>query len=316
VRSKADVHVHTRYSGFGQYGVITFPESVCPPEAVVDEARRKGMRVLCITDHDSVRGALRAREYAKRFDDLEVVIGSEISAAEGEVIGLFIEEEVPQGLPVRETIDRIRAQGGLVVAPHPFSCHVPALRDLVDELEIDGFEVLNGGHLDGYANDVAKNHAMNGRWARLAGSDAHSTGQIGCCYTTFEGETAEDLYKAILAKATAAEGEVATLQMGIKWTVQVVLNTDLLILRSLFHPLKSDDPEDPLVKKINIMRGENKLAALISSSIYLTPPIPILTGVTGVKVMRKLNRSNGFHQDGVSRRNNGHGLGRPGPRRP
>jgi len=108
----------------------------------------------------------------------------------------------------------------------------------------------------------------------------------------------------------------ATLQMGIKWTVQVVLNTDLLILRSLFHPLKSDDPEDPLVKKINIMRGENKLAALISSSIYLTPPIPILTGVTGVKVMRKLNRSNGFHQDGVSRRNNGHGLGRPGPRRP
>ncbi len=87
--SKADVHVHTRYSGFGQYKAITFPESICRPEDVVDEARRKGIRVLCITDHNSVLGALRAREYAKRFPDIEVVVGEEITAEGREIIGLF-----------------------------------------------------------------------------------------------------------------------------------------------------------------------------------------------------------------------------------
>ncbi|MHC1680854.1 MAG: PHP-associated domain-containing protein [Methanomassiliicoccales archaeon] len=294
VLSKADVHVHTRYSGFGQYKAITFPESICRPEEVVDEARKKGVRVLCITDHNSVLGALRAREYAKKFSDIEVVVGEEITAEEGEIIGLFLGEGIPQGLPVRKTIERIRAQGGLVIAPHPFSCHVPALGKLVDELDIDGLEVLNGGHVDGYANDAAKKYAGNGRWAVLAGSDAHASAQIGCCYTTFEGETAEDFRKAILDKRTVTEGEVSTLQMGIKWIVQVVLRTDLLIFLSLFGPLKLDYPDDPLLNKINVMRGENKLLALITSSIFLTPPIPILTGVTGKKVMQRLNRTNSF----------------------
>ncbi len=292
--SKADVHVHTRYSGFGQYKAITFPESICRPEDVVDEARRKGIQVLCITDHNSVLGALRAREYAKRFSDIEIVVGEEITAKEGEIIGLFLREGVPQGLPVRETIERIRAQGGMVIAPHPFSAHVPALGRLVDELDIDGLEVLNGGHVDGYANEAAKRYAGIGKWAVVAGSDAHASAQIGCCYTTFEGETAEDFRKAILERRTAAEGEVSTLQMGIKWIVQVVLKTDLLIFLSLFGPLKLDYPDDPLLNKINVMRGENKLLALISSSIFLTPPIPILTGVTGRMVMQRLNRTNSF----------------------
>jgi hypothetical protein len=242
----------------------------------VDEARKRGIRVLCVTDHNTILGALRAREYAKRFMDIEVEVGEEITAKEGETIG------------------RIRDQGGLVVAPHPFSCHVPALGKLVDHLDIDGLEVLNGGHVDGYANEAAKKFAGKGRWAVLAGSDAHASTQIGCCYTTFEGETAEDFRKAVLSRKTAVAGEVSTLQMGIKWSVQVVLKTDLLIVLSLFGPLKLEYPDDPLLNKINVMRGENKLVALISSSIFLTPPIPIITGVTGVKVMQRLNQNNGL----------------------
>ena len=288
------MHVHTRYSGFSQYKAITFPESICRPEDVVDEARKKGIRVLCVTDHNSILGALHALEYAKRFTDIEVVVGEEITAEEGEIIGLFLREGIPQGLPVQETIDRIREQGGLVVAPHPFSCHVPALGKLVGQLDIDGLEVLNGGHVDGYANEAAKKYAGKGRWAVLAGSDAHASAQVGCCYTTFEGETAEDFRKAVLERRTAVAGEVSTLQMGIKWIVQVVLKTDLLIFRSLFGPLKFEHPDDPLVNKINIMHGENKLVALVSSSIFLIPPIPIITGVTGVKVMQRLNRTNSF----------------------
>jgi predicted metal-dependent phosphoesterase TrpH len=290
VLSKADVHVHTRYSGFGHIGPVTFPESISRPEDVVDIARRIGLRVLCITDHNSIRGAQRAQEYAKRYDDIEVVVGSEISAAEGEIIGLFLQDDVPKGRSVRETIDMIRAQGGLVVAPHPFSCHVPALGELVDELDIDALEILNGGHLDGYANEAARRHAQSGRWAVVGGSDAHALGQLGCSHTTFPGETVEDFRRAVLNRTTEARGRISSLDMGIKWTVEIVLKTDLLMLRSFFGLLEGDDPEDPLIRKINVMRGEMKLAALVSSMIFLTPPIPILTSVTGVKVMRELNR--------------------------
>ena len=288
--SKADVHVHTRYSGFGQFRAIKFPESISRPEDVVDIARKIGLRVLCITDHNSISGALRAREYAKRYDDIEVVVGSEVSTLDGEVIGLFLHQDVPRDLPARETIELIREQDGLVVAPHPFSCHVPALGKLVYELDIDALETLNGGHLDGYANEAAKNHATNGRWAVVGGSDAHALGQLGCSHTTFPGGTAEDFRKAILDHTTAPQGSISTLEMGVKWTIQIVLQADLLMFRSFFGLLEGDDPEDPIIKKVNSMKGEMTLAALLSSALFLTPPIPFLTSVTAVKVMEMMNR--------------------------
>ena len=287
--SKADVHVHTKYSGFGQYKALKFPESISRPEDVVDIARKIGLRVLCITDHNSVKGGLRAREYAKRYDDIEVVVGSEIKTIEGEVIGLFIEEDVPMNLPAVEAIENIHRQGGLVVAPHPFSRHVPALGPLVDELDIDALETLNGGHLDGYANAMAKEHAKCGKWAEVGGSDAHSIGQLGCSHTTFPGQTAEDFRRAILDRTTTAQGMISTIEMGVKWSVQMVLQADKLLIRSFFGILKSEDPDDPLTKKINSMSGEWKLGALLSSLFFLTPPVPFLTSVTGVKVMKFMN---------------------------
>lgn len=287
--SKADVHVHTRYSGFGQYKSLKFPESISRPEDVVEIARRIGLKVLCITDHNSIKGGLLAREYAKRYDDIEVVVGSEIKTNEGEVIGLFLEEDVPSCLPAVEAIDKIRRQGGLVIAPHPFSQHVPALGTKVDELDIDALEVLNGGHLDGFANAAAKKHAESGRWAVVGGSDAHSLGQLGCSHTTFPGFTAEDFRRAILNRTTAAQGMISTLEMGVKWSVQMVLQADKLLLKSFFGILEGDDPDDPLIKKINSMRGDRKLGALIASLFFLTPPVPFLTSVTTVKIMKFMN---------------------------
>ncbi len=287
--SKADVHVHTRYSGLGQFKALKFPESISRPEDVVDIARKIGLRVLCITDHNSVKGGLLARKYAKRYDDIEVVVGSEIITCDGEVIGLFIEEDVPRDMPAVEAIENIRRQSGLVVAPHPFSRHVPALGKLVDELDIDALETLNGGHLDGYANAAAKKHAQSGRWAEVGGSDAHALGQLGCSHTIFPGETAEDFRKAVLNKSTAALGMISTLEMGVKWSVQVVLQADKLMLKSFFGILKGDDPDDPLIQKINSMRGDRKLGALIASFFFLAPPMPFVTSITGLKIMKFMN---------------------------
>ena len=92
---KADTHVHTEYSGIARLGALKFPESVTTPEQQVDRARKNGMDVLCITDHDEIIGAFKAREYAKQFDDIEVVVGEEVTTADGEIIGLFLNERVP-----------------------------------------------------------------------------------------------------------------------------------------------------------------------------------------------------------------------------
>ncbi|MBQ8373458.1 MAG: PHP domain-containing protein, partial [Candidatus Methanomethylophilaceae archaeon] len=153
---KADTHIHTEYSGFSYLGVMKFPESVTSPEQQVDKARKNGMDVLGITDHDETRGAFIGQAYAKRFDDIEVIVGEEVTTADGEVIGLFLNEKIPKGLPVEETIDIIRSQGGIVIAPHPFSFHVFGLKERIFELDIDGFETINGGHPDRYSNAFAK----------------------------------------------------------------------------------------------------------------------------------------------------------------
>ena len=96
---KADTHVHTFYSGFNTLGLMSFPESVIPPEKQVDDARRRGLNVLCITDHNEVAGGFRAQEYAKQFDDIEVVVGDEVMCDEGEVIGLWLTEKPKKYLP-------------------------------------------------------------------------------------------------------------------------------------------------------------------------------------------------------------------------
>ncbi|MBO6084058.1 MAG: PHP domain-containing protein, partial [Candidatus Methanomethylophilaceae archaeon] len=171
---KADTHLHTQYSGFSKLGVMKFPESVLSPEMQVDKCRKNGMDVIAITDHDETRGAFIAQEYAKNFDDIDVIVGEEVTTHDGEIIGLFLTETIPEDLPVEETVDIIREQGGIVIAPHPFSYHVFGLKERILTLDIDGFETINGGHPDAYSNKFARMvmDKYPGRWADMSGSDA------------------------------------------------------------------------------------------------------------------------------------------------
>jgi predicted metal-dependent phosphoesterase TrpH len=289
--SKADVHVHTKYSGLAHFKFLKFPESASNPEDVVKIAKKVGLSVLCITDHNSIAGAVKAKEYAKNDPDIEVVIGEEVSTLDGEVIGLFLTEEIPMDLTAKETIQRIRDQGGIVLAPHPFSGHVFGIGNLIDSLDIDGIEVINGGHIDGISNDKALEHSKCGRWACVAGSDAHALGQLGCCSTMFEGRTAQDLRTAILNKTTQPVGTSTTLDRGIKWSIGVVLYADKLVLKSFFGMLKGEDPEDPVIKALKKLTPTKKIITLFGSLFYLTPPVPYLVGMTSEKVMKKWNHT-------------------------
>ena len=285
---RADTHTHTLYSGVGGYGALKFPESVTRPETMVDHARSKGLDVLCITDHDAVGGAFVGHEYAKRYDDIEVVIGEEVSTADGEVIGLWLNEEIPAGLTVEETIDIIRSQGGVTIAPHPFSFHVPALGDRIFNLDLDGIETLNGGHIDKYSNKMAKEvrNKYPNRWAELGSSDGHSTATVGYSWTEFEGNTADDLRKAILSKTTVPAGRPIPIDKGTLWSMEVVLSAGWMILKSLFKRLKPD-PTNPLVERIEKISTPKKVAAILGASVYIFPPIPFIASIASNQWLNK-----------------------------
>mgnify|MGYP005835650493 CR=1 FL=1 len=286
VQGKADVHVHTMYSGVHKMGFLRFPESVADPRDVVIRAKEAGLNVVCITDHNTTAGALKAVEAAKEIGGIEVVVGEEISTKDGELLALFISEEIPAGLSVEETIVRVRKQGGLTIAPHPFSLHCPALGAKLCELDLDGIEVLNGGHIDSYANAEAERMASSGCWARLGGSDSHYLKTIGMTYTNFNGTTAADLRRSIEEKTTSAGGVVIPMDKAIAWSVGVVLRSDVLMLRSLLH-LDKGETDDPIRLKVRSMWTSQKFLALVGSIIYLTPPIPFLVGMTSKRLLRK-----------------------------
>ncbi|MEA2198548.1 MAG: hypothetical protein QOJ25_2599, partial [Solirubrobacteraceae bacterium] len=103
-----DLHMHTDHS----YDCAT------PVEVLLAHARARGLGAIAITDHNEVSGAHEARAKAS---GVKVIVAEEVKTADqGEVIGLFIEEQIPRGLTLAETIAEIKRQGGLVYVPHPF----------------------------------------------------------------------------------------------------------------------------------------------------------------------------------------------------
>lgn len=277
MRSKVDTHVHTYYSGISNYKVLRFPESVTKPETQVDVARKNGMDLVCITDHDAVKGAFRAQEYAKTLDDIDVIVGEEVTTADGEILAYWINELIPPGLSAEETLDIIHGQGGVAVAPHPYSFYVPCLHDKIRELDLEGIETINGGHIDKYTNRMAQNVFFNnpGKWAAFSGSDAHSRYTTGFNWTEFEGEGEEDFRKAVLAKRTIPCGEPAPAFNQVQWSIEVVRGAQKMLGKALIGKLEAD-PDNPLISKMIAIEDIKKIAGIIGGYLYIIPPTPFL----------------------------------------
>jgi len=115
---RVDCHLHTVASG----------DAVLTLERLAERARQVGLDVVCITDHNVTSAAITATE---RDLGVRIIVGEEIRTPDGDVIGLFLTERIPYVLPLPEVTGRIRTQGGLVYAPHPFDlgrsslCHSP-----------------------------------------------------------------------------------------------------------------------------------------------------------------------------------------------
>ena len=153
-----------------------------PLEKIVSRCQEVGINCIAICDHGTAEGGLRMREIAP----FPVIVAEEILTPHGEIMGMFLEETIPSGLSVEQTISRIRAQGGLVCIPHPFDIfRQSALRsNVLEEIaeQIDIVEVLNSRYILGQSSTKALAFALKHGIAQSAGSDAHTPSEIGNAY--------------------------------------------------------------------------------------------------------------------------------------
>ena len=166
---KADLHTHTYFS----------PDSLTSPEKYVQTCVDRNINCVAVTDHGSIGGALAVEKLAS----FRVIIGEEVESSEGEIIGLFLQEEVPSGLSAEETVQRIKEQSGLVCIPHPFDRfrgeHLAEAALMRVLPQVDIIEALNSRTTFRRDNERAARFAQEHGLAMSAGSDAHSTRELG-----------------------------------------------------------------------------------------------------------------------------------------
>jgi predicted metal-dependent phosphoesterase TrpH len=219
-----DLHCHTNASF----------DSLSDPGSVVRAAATRGLTHLAITDHDRIDGALLARDAAPA--GLQVIVGEEVRTADGDLIALFLEHAVEPHRPARETIEAIRAQGGLVGIPHPFDKfrgsmlkdpRLEAMAQLVDWVETHNARVVGGS-----GNERAQEFAREMGLPGVAVSDAHSVLEVGVAYTALDSDP------------STPEGLLAALTK-----VELVPGRASYIVRTL----------TPVAKLINRARGNRRL---------------------------------------------------------
>jgi predicted metal-dependent phosphoesterase TrpH len=284
---RADLHTHTKYSGLSKVLFLSLPDSISEPKDVVRTAESKGLDVLCVTDHNSIRGGLEARKVAKT---VEVVIGEEVLSSDGEVLGLFLNEDVPKGLTAEETIDRIHAMDGVAVAPHPFSSHCSALGDRVLELDLDGIEVFNAFHRDQYSNELALAKCSHSGAALTGGSDAHAPMMVGDGYTEFDGTSAEDLRKALKAARTTHGGTYTTIRNVVWMTTLLVLDLQRNLARSLISA--GDGEGSEYSDAVRRMKRSARVVSLGASLMFLMPPTTLVASVVADRLHTSKSREN------------------------
>jgi predicted metal-dependent phosphoesterase TrpH/glycosyltransferase involved in cell wall biosynthesis len=211
----ADLHMHTSWS------------HDCSIDAaeLVDHAEAEGLGAIAVTDHNVFGGALETVDYA-RGRELVVIPGEEVKTDnQGEVIGLFLEREIPRGLTFGDTIAAIREQGGLVYVPHPFDrLHaIPDPRTLHRHLaDIDVLEVYNARLLFEAYNDEALRFARKYNLTMGAGSDAHVLQGVGTGALRMRAfqDPEEFLISLRTAEVLRRPKSLAYLQ-SLKWVAQV-----------------------------------------------------------------------------------------------
>ena len=202
-----DPHIHSTYS----------TDSTASPRDIVKKARAIGLDAISVADHNTIKGSMVTIEEAKDFKDFVVVPGMEISSSKGHIVALGINEDVEPGLSPEDTVENIRALGGIAVAAHPFVSYREGLCDHVKDLDIDAIETLNSRYVFGYSNWRARNLALKRNIPEIGSSDAHFLEAIGSCVTELEANFSyESIIESILSGKTNVFGDRTPLPLILK----------------------------------------------------------------------------------------------------
>jgi len=182
---KIDLHIHSKYS----------KDSILEPAKIIKIAKKKRLDGVAVTDHDTIKGGLVASKIDKDF----VIVGAEIRTEYGDVIGLFLDEEIKSNRFI-EVVEEIKGQDGLVVLAHPFRKGITFPTDLLKYVDlIEGFNARSPKDLNKKAGELARSFGM----PMAAGSDAHLGFEIGKGRTVVDSEVKGELRKG----ETEIEGE-------------------------------------------------------------------------------------------------------------
>jgi predicted metal-dependent phosphoesterase TrpH len=203
-----DFHIHSKYSF----------DCFLEPAKIITLARRYHIDGLAIADHETMAGVAEFRTLAP---DLYIICAQEMSTRDGDIIGLFLKDQIQSSPDSQAVIQQIRAQGGLAILAHPFKW--PHLRRRDDFLKkFDGIEVFNARN--NIPAPYLENHKARAAVKRLnlagiAGSDTHEGFEMGRAKTIFDfgrqEATDEKIKRAILERKTAVEGQEVFLPQEI-----------------------------------------------------------------------------------------------------
>ncbi|MFC7236200.1 PHP domain-containing protein [Halosegnis marinus] len=206
---RAELHCHSSLSYDGRD----------PVDMLLGQAEAVGLDALAVTDHDEIDASLAAAERAADYG-LVGIPGMEVTTEAGHVLALGIEELIPPGLPFTETLDRIRAQGGIAVVPHPFQRSRHGVAPHISEAELagaDAIEVYNSRLFTGRSNRTAERFAAARNLPMTAGSDAHIAEMIGQAVTEIDAE--ERSVTAILD--AVREGRTSVVGKRTPWRISL-----------------------------------------------------------------------------------------------
>ncbi len=238
--SKADLHIHSTYSD-GNASI----------EEILEYVNQKtDLKVIAITDHDTIEGALKAKSIAEKGKlHFEVIVGEEITSKDGHIAGLFLKEKIDPGMSARKTINAIHKQGGLAIAVHPFyKTHYyhpdhPIMHGVGPKIlfnlrvYFDAVEVINStptlGH-ENYLADIYNKTILH--TAETGSSDAHILKAIGHGYTLFEGDSKEELKVALIKAQTKAMYKSWNILEILRYLFFFVPRGLRIVIYSILHP--------------------------------------------------------------------------------
>jgi hypothetical protein len=192
VHYNVELHCHTYHSS----------DSLMLPHQILQACERRGIDRVAITDHNSITGAYEAHA----LDPERVIIGEEILTTEGEILGYFMQEEIPEGLPPMAVVERLKAQGAVISISHPFDLS-RGCRWSMETLEslfphLDALEILNARCWNDKANLQAAELAHDANLHATAGSDAHAPIEVGRAYLHLPAFSDADSFRESLSSAS------------------------------------------------------------------------------------------------------------------